>query len=72
MGEYPGVLAGCGMMPSLDPVTHEVKPWAGPTWSNTNGTLLARPGTYCYIDGSHTFISSVCANCGLTYHADNS
>jgi hypothetical protein len=59
------------MMPSLDPVTHEVKPWTAATWSNANGTLAARPGTYCYDDGSHTFISAVCANCGLTYHESN-
>lgn len=55
------------MMPSLDPVTHAVTPWAGATWSTTDGTLTAKPGTYCAEDGSHLFVSGVCANCGLTY-----
>lgn len=54
-------------MPSCDPVTHRVTPWAGATWTNGDGTLTATAGTYCAEDGSHTFVSSVCANCGLTY-----
>lgn len=55
------------MMPSLDPVTHAVRPWSGETWTNDDGTLAARPGTYCAEDGSHHFVSAVCSNCGLTY-----
>ena len=55
------------MMPSLDPVTHAVKPWDGATWSNADGTLAARSGTYCAEVGSHLFTAGVCANCGLTY-----
>lgn len=54
-------------MPSLDPVTHEVTPWSGPTWHSTSGKLDTKPGTYCHTDGSHTFTSGVCANCGLEY-----
>lgn len=58
------------VMPSLDPVTHAVRPWSGATWTNADGTLAAKPGTYCADDGSHLFVSGVCANCGLTYHDD--
>lgn len=54
-------------MPSLDLVTHAVQPWAGETWSNADGLLTPKPGTYCELDGSHTFVSGVCANCGITY-----
>jgi hypothetical protein len=55
------------MMPSLDPVTRAVSLWSDATWTNADGTLAAKPGTYCAEDGSHLFVSGVCANCGLTY-----
>lgn len=56
----------CAGMPSLDPVTHTVRPWGGQTWRSTTGKLDAKPGTYCASAGSHLFVASVCANCGLT------
>lgn len=58
-----------GPMPSLDIVTHDVRPWDAATWSNEDGSLAARPGTYCYFDGSHLFKCGVCANCGLDVRA---
>jgi hypothetical protein len=60
-------------MPSLDPVTHAVRPWSGPTWKNSDDSLAAKPGTYCAKDGSHTFTVAsigsppVCVNCGLDW-----
>jgi hypothetical protein len=59
------------MMPSLDLVTHEVRPWAGPTWTPTGPTLGTKPGTYCHEDGSHLLVAEVCANCGLTTREDS-
>lgn len=58
------------MMPSLDPVTHEVRPWAGEVWRSVSGKLDTRPGTYCDEVGSHCFTADVCSNCGLTYLED--